>query len=88
MEYVALSPVYQLQQVDLNTRFSTSPPLKLHRNDLSVSVLRLDEIGEGLGLLDLLGVVVVVVVLRANEVHLVNTAALGASLDGAVLSNL
>lgn len=55
---------------------------------LSVAVLGLDEVGKGLGLLDLGRVVVVVVVLGADVVHLVDAAALGASLDGALLGKL
>lgn len=54
-----------------------------------VAVLGLDEVSEGLGLLDLLvTVVVVVVVLGTDVVHLVDAAALGASLDRAVLGEL
>lgn len=52
---------------------------------LSVAVLGLDEVGESLGLLDLLGVVVVAVVLGTDVLHLVDAAALGASLNGALL---
>lgn len=51
---------------------------------LFVSVLGLDVIGKGLGLLELRRVVVVVIVLGTDVVHLVDTAALGASLDGAL----
>lgn len=55
----------------------------------SVAVLGLDVVGEGLRL-GVLGAVVVavVVVLGANVVHLVDAAALGAALDGAVLGDL
>lgn len=58
---------------------------------LLVAVLGLDEVGKGLGLLDLLGVVsvaVVVVVLGTNVLHLVDAAALGASLQGTLLGKL
>lgn len=57
---------------------------------LPVEVLRLDEVGHGLGLVDLVGVVVVVVaiVLGADVVHLVDAAALGAALDGALAGHL
>lgn len=55
---------------------------------LSVAVLGLDEVGESLGLLDLLGVVVVAVVLGTNVLHLVDATALGASLNGALLGQL
>lgn len=56
---------------------------------LSVSVLGLDVVGKGLGLLELLVVVVVVVVvLGADVLHLVDATALGASLDGALTGNL
>jgi len=54
---------------------------------LSVAVLRLDVVGKGLGLLEgrvVVVVVMVVVVLGANVLHLVDAAALGATLDGAV----
>jgi hypothetical protein len=51
---------------------------------LFVSVLGLDVIGKGLGLLKLRRVVVVVVILRTDVVHLVDAAALGASLDRAL----
>jgi hypothetical protein len=51
---------------------------------LFVSVLGLDVIGEGLGLLKLRRVVVVVVILGTDVVHLVDAAALGASLDRAL----
>lgn len=56
----------------------------------SVAVLGLDVVGKGLGLL-VLGVVVVVavvVVLGTDKVHLVDAAALGAALNGAVLGEL
>lgn len=55
---------------------------------LSVAILRLDEVSESLGLLDLLAVVVMMVVLRADKVHLVDAAALGASLDRSILGQL
>lgn len=55
---------------------------------LSVTVLGLDVVGKGLGLLNLRRVVVVVVILGTDVVHLVDTAALGASLDGAFLGKL
>lgn len=55
---------------------------------LSVSVLGLDVIGKGLGLLELGRVVVVVVILGADVVHLVDAAALGASLNGALAGEL
>lgn len=54
---------------------------------LSVAVLGLDVVGKGFGLLNLRRVVVVVI-LRTDVVHLVDTAALGASLDGAFLGKL
>lgn len=57
-----------------------------------VSVLGLDEVGEGLGLLVAVAVVVAVVVVvvlgRADVLHLVDGAALGAALDGAVAGDL
>ena len=58
--------------------------------DLAVAVLGLDVVGEGLGLLVLGGVVVVVVVvvLGSNVLHLVDAAALGATLDGALAVKL
>jgi hypothetical protein len=57
---------------------------------LSVAVLGLDVVGKGLGLLDLgaVVVVVVVVVLGADVLHLVDAAALGASLDGALAGHV
>jgi hypothetical protein len=55
---------------------------------LFVSVLGLDVIGEGLGLLKLRRVVVVVVILGTDVVHLVDAAALGASLDRALAGKL
>lgn len=55
---------------------------------LFVAVLRLDVIGEGLGLGVLRRVVVVVIVLGTNVVHLVDAAALGATLDGALAGDL
>jgi hypothetical protein len=57
------------------------------RINLSVAVLGLDIVGKGLGLGDL-GRVVVVVVLGADVVHLVDTAALGAALDGTLAVQL
>lgn len=58
---------------------------------LLVSVLGLDEVGKGLGLLVAVVVVVAVVVGvlgRADVLHLVDRAALGAALDGAVAGDL
>lgn len=55
---------------------------------LFVAVLGLDVIGEGLGLGVLRRVVVVVIVLGTNVVHLVDAAALGATLDGALAGDL
>lgn len=59
---------------------------------LLVAVLGLDEVGKGLGLGNLLGVVsvavVVAVVLGSNVVHLVDAAALGASLQRTLLGKL
>jgi hypothetical protein len=55
---------------------------------LFVSVLGLDVIGKGLGLLKLRRVVVVVIILRTDVVHLVDAAALGASLDRALAGEL
>jgi hypothetical protein len=59
---------------------------------LLVAVLGLDEVGEGLGLLNLLGVVavavVVAVVLGSNVLHLVDATALGASLQRTLLGKL
>ena len=55
---------------------------------LSVAVLGLDVVGERLGLGVFRLVVVVVVILRADVLHLVDVAALGAALDGAVAGNL
>jgi hypothetical protein len=55
---------------------------------LSVAVFGLDVVGEGLGLLELLVVVVMVVILGTDVVHLVDGAALGAALNGAVLGHL
>lgn len=54
--------------------------------DQYLVVLRLDEVGEGLGLL--VAVVVVVVILGADVDHLVDAAALGASLNGALTGHL
>lgn len=55
----------------------------------SVSVLGLDKVGKGLGLLEFGAMVVVVVVIfRTNVVHLVDAAAFGASLDWALLGKL
>lgn len=62
--------------------------MALGATHLSVSVLGLDVIGKGLGLLELGRVVVVVVILGADVVHLVDAAALGASLDGALAGEL
>lgn len=60
-----------------------------HRDSgLRVAVLGLDVIGEGLGLLVAVVVVAVVVVRGTDVVHLVDAAALGAALDGAVLGDL
>jgi hypothetical protein len=59
-----------------------------HVMHLSVSVLGLDVIGKGLGLLELGRVVVVVIVLGTDVVHLVDAAALGASLDGPLAGDL
>ena len=58
---------------------------------LLVAVLGLDVVGEGLGLLKgrvVVVVVMVVVVLGTNVLHLVDAAALGATLDGAVAGHL
>ena len=54
---------------------------------LSVAVLGLDVVGKGLGLLNLRRVVVVII-LRTDVLHLVDTAALGASLDRTLLGKL
>jgi hypothetical protein len=54
---------------------------------LFVAVLGLDVIGEGLGL-RVLRRVVVVIVLGTNIVHLVDAAALRATLDGALAGDL
>lgn len=52
-------------------------------------VLGLDKVGEGLGLLEAVVVVVVVVGVLGTEVlHLVDVAALGAALDGALAGHL
>lgn len=54
-------------------------------------VLGLDVVGKGLGLLEAVVVVIVVVVvgvLGTDVVHLVDVAALGAALDGALASHL
>lgn len=79
---------YQLKNADLNTRL----PLRrtnYKRSYLSVSVLGFDEVCKGLGLLNFGAVVMaVVVILGANVIHLVNTATLRASLNGAVLGDL
>lgn len=60
------------------------------KHDLFVSVLGLDVIGESLGLgeLGLMVVVVVSIVLGADVVHLVDAAALGASLNGTLTGKL
>lgn len=56
---------------------------------LAVAVLGLDVVGKGLGLLDTVVVVVmVVVVLGADVLHLVDGAALGAALNGALAGDL
>ena len=60
----------------------------LRATDLSVSVLWLNVVGKGLRLGDLLGVMVVVVILGADKVHLVDAAALRASLNGAIFGEL
>ena len=59
-------------------------------HNLFVSVLGLDVISEGLGLgeLGLVVVVMVGVVLGADVLHLVDAAALGASLDGTLAGKL
>ena len=56
----------------------------------SLVVLGLDIVGHGLGLLEAVVVVVVAVavVLGADVVHLVDGAALGAALDGALAAHL
>ena len=55
-------------------------------------VLGLDKVGKGLGLLPSVVVVVVIVavavILGSDVLHLVNAAALGAPLDGAVAGDL
>lgn len=59
--------------------------------NLYLPVLGLDKVGEGLGLLEAVVVVIVVVVvgvLGADVVHLVDVAALGAALDGALAGHL
>jgi hypothetical protein len=64
-----------------------SPLCRLWVADLPV--LGLDVVGEGLGLLVAVVVVVVaVVVLGSDVLHLVDAAALGASLDGALTGHL
>ena len=73
--------------VILPAMLSTSPPSRKHAPDLPV--LRLDKVGEGLGLLVAVTVAVIVavavgVLLGANVLHLIDAAALGASLDGAL----
>ena len=58
---------------------------------LPVSVLRLDVVGKRLGLLKavvVVAVVAMVVVRRADIVHLVDAPALGAALQGALLGQL
>lgn len=50
----------------------------------NLAVLGLDKVGKGLGLLVAVVVVAVVVVLRSDVLHLVDAAALGASLNGAL----
>lgn len=59
---------------------------------LLVAVLGLDEVGKGLGLGNLLAVVsvavIVTVVLGSNVLHLVDAAALGASLQRTLLGKL
>lgn len=57
---------------------------------LLVAVLGLDEVGKGLGLGNLLGVVAVAVavVLGSDVFHLVDAAALGASLHRTLLGKL
>lgn len=53
-----------------------------------VTVLRLDKVDKRLGLLVTVVVVVMAVVRGANILHLVDAAALGAPLDGALLGHL
>jgi hypothetical protein len=53
-----------------------------------VTVLGLDKVGKCRGLLVTVVVVVVAVVRGANILHLVDAAALGAPLDGALLGHL
>lgn len=54
----------------------------------NLAVLGLDKVGKGLGLLVAVVVVAVVVVLRSDVLHLVDAAALGASLNGALAVHL
>ena len=68
-----------------------TPKVTKHRGSERphLPVLRLDVVGEGLGLLETVVVVVaVVVILGTNILHLVDAAALGASLDWSLTGHL
>lgn len=83
-EIASHPPVYILPS--LNAPFYQ--PL-LHQRRLPV--LRLDKVAEVLGLLVsvvVVTVVIVSVIRRADVLHLVDAAALGATLDGALLGDL
>lgn len=76
-----------------SAQYSTSPhspPVMLDPNltHSFVTVLRLDKVDKRLGLLVTVVVVVMAVVRGANILHLVDAAALGAPLDGALLGHL
>lgn len=63
--------------------------LSSSRLAINLAVLRLDEVGKGLGLLVTVVVVVsVAVVLGTDVLHLVDTTAFGAALDWALTGHL
>lgn len=85
----ASSMISSLPSANLPTKRHRYNPPNCKLMHLSVAVLGLDVVGEGLGLLEL-GVVVmtVVVVLGTHVLHLVDAAALGATLNGALAGQL
>lgn len=88
MEYFASLSISYIK-LTLIHDFVPFPAPYYNRINLSISVLGLDKVGKGLGLLELRGVmVVVVVILGADVFHFVDTAALGASLNGTLLGEL
>lgn len=92
----ALSCVLSSLEIAPHPPVYVLPPAQLFPPIISVRpcrspVLRLDKVAEVLGLLVSVVVVTVVimsVIRRADVLHLVDVAALGAALDGAVLGDL